>query len=196
MDFTAAIVIARAWWTFILRGVIAILFGLVAFIFPAIALVTLVLLFAAWFLVDGVAALAAAWNTRGQSSWWVSLLEGVAGIVAGILALIFPGMAALALLYLVAFWSIVTGIVEIWAAIRLRQQINGELFIAAAGVISVLFGLYLVFFPQLGILGLLWLVGIFAVLFGIALIGLGWRLRGIYQQARRQNEYAERGMRP
>jgi uncharacterized membrane protein HdeD (DUF308 family) len=196
MNFTAAIVLARAWWTFVLRGIIAILFGLVAFILPGIALVTLVALFAAWLLIDGVAGLATAWSMRGQGGWWVPALEGVAGLLAGALALIFPGMAALALLYLVAFWSIVTGIVEIWAAIRLRQQITGELFMAAAGLISVLFGLYLVLFPGTGILSLLWLVGIFAVLFGIALIGLGWRLRGIFQQARRQNEYAERGMHP
>jgi uncharacterized membrane protein HdeD (DUF308 family) len=196
LNFTVAIVLARMWWTFILRGLLAIIFGIVAFLAPEFALRTLVVLFAVWMLFDGAGALVNTMQARGKGTWWLGLIEGVAGIVAGVLALWWPGITALVLLLLIGSWAIVTGVIEVWAAIRLRAVIRGELFLALSGVLSVLFGLYVIIFPGLGIFSVLWLVGTFGILYGLTLVSLGWRLRRIYLQARGQNEYAERGMRP
>jgi uncharacterized membrane protein HdeD (DUF308 family) len=196
LNFTLAIVMARAWWTFILRGVLAILFGLVCLFFPPAAIVGLATLFGFWLIVDGVAGVTGAWGARAHGSWWVSLLEGIAGLLAGFLSIVWPVITALILTLLVGAWAIVTGVMEIWMAIRLRERIRGELFMALAGVISILFGLYVIIFPGAGILSVLWLIAVFAIAFGLSLIGIGWRLRGIFEEAKRQGEYAERGMRP
>jgi uncharacterized membrane protein HdeD (DUF308 family) len=177
-----------------LRGLLAVIVGVVMFVFPQIALPALILAFAVWMIVDGVAELIGAWRMRGQKQWWLGILEGVAGIVVGLIAVFIPGLTAVALLFLVAAWAIVTGVLEIIAAIRLREQISGELWMGLAGLLSILFGLYLVLFPGAGILSLLWLVGFFAILFGVSMLLLGWRLRGIYEQAKRHGEYAERGI--
>jgi uncharacterized membrane protein HdeD (DUF308 family) len=194
MQFTAAITLARAWWAFVLRGLLALIVGVILLLFPQIGLPSLILAFAAWMIVDGVAELIRAWQTRGQKQWWVGILEGIAGIVVGLIAVIVPGLTALALLFLVAVWAIVTGVLEIVAAIRLREQITGELWMGLAGVLSVLFGLFLILFPGAGILSLLWLAGFFAILFGASMLLLSWRLRGIHAHAERQGEYAERGI--
>ena len=196
MNVTLAIVMARAWWTFILRGVIAILFGLVCLFFPPLAIIGLATLFGFWLIMDGVTGLTGAWSARGSGGWWVSLLEGIAGLVAGFLAIVWPVITAFVLVLLVGAWAILSGVFEIWTAIRLREHIKGELFLAIAGVISALFGLYVIIFPGAGILSVLWLIAVFALAFGVTLIALGWRLRGIYEQAKRQNEYVERGMPP
>jgi uncharacterized membrane protein HdeD (DUF308 family) len=195
LNFTAAIVLARMWWIFILRGLLAILLGIIAFVAPGLAVTTFAVLFGFWMLIDGAAALIHTWQSRGKGSWWLGLLEGVAGIVVGVLALAWPAITALVLLLLVGSWAIVTGVMEVWAAIRLRAVIQGELFLALSGVISVLFGLFVIIFPGAGIFSVLWLIGIYAILFGLAFVWLGWRLRGIFLQAKGKNEYAERGMR-
>ena len=195
LNFSSAIVLARMWWIFILRGLLAILLGVIAFVAPGLALATFVVLFAFWMLIDGAAALIHAWQSRGKGNWWLGLLEGIAGIAAGILALAWPAITALVLLLLVGSWAIVTGVMEVWAAIRLRAVIQGELLLALSGVISVLFGLFVIVFPGAGIFSVLWLIGIYAIVFGLALVWLGWRLRGIFLQAKGQNEYAERGLR-
>jgi uncharacterized membrane protein HdeD (DUF308 family) len=189
-----AIVMARAWWSFVLRGLLAVVVGVIFLLFPQLGLQALILAFAAWMIVDGGTELIGAWRMRGQKQWWVDILEGVAGIVVGVIAVVIPGLTALALLFLVAAWAIVTGVLEIVAAIRLREHISNELWLGLAGLLSVLFGLYLVLFPGAGMLSLLWLAGFFAILFGATLLLLGWRLRGIYERAKRQGEYAERGI--
>jgi uncharacterized membrane protein HdeD (DUF308 family) len=194
--FGVVILLARAWWTFILRGVLAILFGLVCLLFPPVAILALATLFGFWLIIDGVAGLTAAWGARRTGSWWLPALEGVAGLVAGFLAIVWPGITAFVLVILVGAWAIVTGAFELWTAIRMREQIKGEVFLAIAGIVSILFGLYVIIFPGPGLLSVLWLIAVFAIAFGISLIGLGWRLRGIFEQAKRQGEYAERGMRP
>jgi uncharacterized membrane protein HdeD (DUF308 family) len=194
--FEAVLLLARAWWTFILRGVFAMLFGLLCLLAPPLAIIALATLFGFWLIMDGIAGLTAAWGGRRTGGWWLPALEGVAGLLAGFLAIVWPGITALVLVFLVGGWAILSGAFEIWAAIRLRAQIKGELFLAIAGIISVLFGLYLIIFPGIGILSVLWLIAVFAIAFGISLIGLGWRLRGLFEQAKRQGEYAERCMRP
>ncbi|HEX2181496.1 MAG TPA: HdeD family acid-resistance protein [Rubrobacteraceae bacterium] len=170
---------AGHWWALALRGVIAILFGLAALLRPGMALVALILLFGAYALVDGIFAVVGVFGgTRSGTPRWLLLLEGVISILAGIIALIFPGLTAVALLYLVVAWAIVTGLVQIATAIRLRQEITGEWALILGGVLSVIFGLLLAVLPGVGILSLIWLIGAYAVVFGILLLITAFRVRG------------------
>jgi uncharacterized membrane protein HdeD (DUF308 family) len=168
--------LARYWWAVALRGLLAVLFGLAAFFWPGITLVTLVFLFGAYALVDGVFALVSAFRADDR---WPLLFEGVVGIAAGVVAFVWPGITALALLYLIAAWAIITGILEIVAAVRLRKVIENEWLLALGGVASIILGVILVVAPGAGALGLVWAIGAYAILFGIALIALGFRLRGL-----------------
>ena len=167
------------WWALALRGVIAILFGLAAFLRPGIALEALILLFGAYALVDGVFAIVGTFGqSRGDTPRWLLLAEGGAGVVAGLVALIFPGITAVALLYLVAAWAVVTGVSEIAMAIRLREEIQGEWAMIVGGAVSVVFGLILAVLPWVGILSLVWLVGLYAVAFGILMVITALQVRG------------------
>jgi uncharacterized membrane protein HdeD (DUF308 family) len=171
--------LARYWWALAIRGAAAIIFGLLALIWPGITLTALVLLFGAYALVDGVFAVASAIMGRGEPSsrrWWHAL-EGVAAIVAGILTFIWPGITALALLFLIAAWALVTGVIEVFLAIRLRKELEREWMLALAGVASILFGLVLMIFPGSGALALVWLIGIYAIVFGAVLVALSLKLR-------------------
>jgi len=161
-----------------LRGVIAVLFGILAFIWPGLTLWALVYLFGAYVLVDGVFALVTAFRGRETNDrWWVLLLEGLAGITAGIIAFIWPGMTAFVLLYLIAAWAIVTGVIEIVAAIRLRKEIEGEWVLALSGLASIIFGVLMVLWPGAGALAVVWLIAAYAIFFGILLIFLAFRVR-------------------
>jgi uncharacterized membrane protein HdeD (DUF308 family) len=170
--------LSRNWWAVVLRGVLAILFGILAFAWPAITLQVLVLFFGAYALVDGVFALIAGLSNRvGTNRWWV-VLEGLVGIVVGILAFLWPGLTAFALLYLIAAWAIVTGILEIMAAIELRKEISNEWLLILSGILSVIFGVLIALFPRAGALSIIWLIAIYAIVFGIMFVALGLRLRG------------------
>lgn len=177
--------LARWWWTFVVRGLLAIAFGVLAFLSPGWGIAILVGLFAAWAIIDGASGLLAGIRTRGQDrSWWLEVLEGLAGIAAGVAALVLPPeIVTTALVLVIAAWSVVTGVIEIALAIRLRRVIEGEIWMALAGVASVLFGILIVVFPAAGALSLVWLIGAFAIAFGVFAIGLGWRLRGIQARA-------------
>jgi uncharacterized membrane protein HdeD (DUF308 family) len=167
------------WWALALRGVIAILFGLAALLRPDIALEALILLFGAYFLVDGVFAIVGVFRgTRSGTPRWLLLLEGVVGILAGIIAFVNPGLTAFALLYLVAAWAVFTGLAEIATAIRLRQEIRGEWALILGGILSVLFGVLLAVLPGVGILSLIWLIGAYAVVFGVLLLISAFQVRG------------------
>ena len=167
------------WWALALRGVIAILFGLAALLRPDIALGALILLFGAYALVDGVFAIVGVFRgTRAGTPRWLLLLEGVVSILAGIIAFVYPGLTAVALLYLVAAWAIITGLAEIATAIRLRQEIQGEWALILGGILSVLFGLLLAVLPGVGILSLIWLIGAYAVVFGVLLLITAFQVRG------------------
>src|ERR671913_2442568 len=152
---------AGHWWALALRGVIAVLFGLAALLRPDIALEALILLFGAYALVDGVFAIVGVFGgTRGGTPRWLLLIEGIAGILAGIIAFVLPGLTAVVLLYLIAAWAVVTGIFEIATAIRLRQEIRGEWALIIGGALSVLFGVILIVVsPFAAILSLIWLIG-------------------------------------
>jgi uncharacterized membrane protein HdeD (DUF308 family) len=171
---------AGHWWALALRGAIAILFGLAALLRPDIALEALILLFGAYALVDGVFAIVGIFGgTRGGTPRWLLLIEGIAGILAGIIAFVLPGLTALVLLYLISAWAIVTGIFEIATAIRLRQEIRGEWALIIGGALSVLFGVILVLVsPFAALLSLTWLIGVYAVAFGILMLITAFQVRG------------------
>jgi uncharacterized membrane protein HdeD (DUF308 family) len=184
--------LARYWWVMALRGLLAVLFGLAAFFWPGITLVALVFLFGAYALVDGVLAIVSAF--RG-GEWWPLLLEGVIGIAAGVAAFVWPGITALALLYVIAVWAIVTGVLEVVAAIRLRREIENEWLLGLGGALSILLGVIMVAVPGAGALGLVWAIGAYALLFGAMLIVLGFRLRGMKGQVEsRRSDLTDAGM--
>jgi uncharacterized membrane protein HdeD (DUF308 family) len=175
--------LARTWWLVGLRGLAAIVFGVIALLLPGITLLALVLLFAAYALVDGVFKVAAGVRRRpdGSRDRW-SVLAGLLGIVAGIIAAVWPGMTALVLLIVIAAWAIVTGIFEIVAAYRLRDQIDGEALLALGGVLSIVFGVLALAMPSAGALAIVWLIGAYAMATGIVLLIAAYRL---YQRHRR-----------
>jgi uncharacterized membrane protein HdeD (DUF308 family) len=176
------------WWALALRGVIAILFGIAAFLRPGIALEALILLFGAYALVDGVFSIVGVFGgTRSRTPRWLLFAEGVVSILAGLIAFIFPLLTAIVFLYLIAAWAIVTGVAEIATAIRLRREIRGEWALIVGGIFSVLFGVILaVVGPFVGILSLIWLIGAYATAFGILLLITAFQVR------RRDNQRGER----
>jgi uncharacterized membrane protein HdeD (DUF308 family) len=166
-------IFARDWWVLLLRGIFAVLFGVMALLWPGLTLVALVLLCGFYFILDGVMAL----FIGGHARAWPLLLAGVLGIAAGVLTFLYPGMTAFVLLVLFAAWTIVRGVFEIAAAIRLRKELRNEWLLIAAGVIAILFGLLLLMNPATGALALVWLIGIYALTFGALISALAFRLR-------------------
>ncbi len=171
-------VLARNWWAVALRGVAAILLGLTAFFLPGVTLAALILLFAWYALVDGVFAIVAAVRAaEHHERWWPMLVEGLAGLAAGVLTLGWPGVTAVVLLYVIGVWAIFVGILKLFGAVRLRRAIHGEWLLVLNGVLSMLFGLLILVFPGGGLLSVVWLIGWYAILRGTALLTLGVRLR-------------------
>jgi uncharacterized membrane protein HdeD (DUF308 family) len=172
--------LSRNWWVVVLRGLAGMTFGLVTFFAPGISLAALVLVFGAYAFADGVLAIISAVRRgRGADRWWLLLLEGIAGIAAGVVTLLWPGITALVLLYLIAAWALVTGVLEIAAAIRLRKAIKGEWLLILTGVLSVALGVLLVLFPGPGALALVIWIGAYAFVFGALMLALGLRLRSL-----------------
>ena len=170
-------VLAKNWWLVLLRGIFAIVFGILAFIWPGITLVTLVLFYGAFALIDGIVALAAAiMGGTPAPRWWLAVI-GLLGIAAGIITFLYPGMTSLILLYFIAGWAIAMGVMQIVGAIRLRKEIDNEWWLVAGGVLSVLFGLIVAVWPGAGALALLWAIGTYAIVFGVTLVSLALRLR-------------------
>jgi uncharacterized membrane protein HdeD (DUF308 family) len=158
---------------------VAILFGLAALFWPGLILAVLIVLFGLYALVDGVFAIIAAFRSSGHGMRRpLLLIEGVIGILFGILALFWPGLTALTLVYIVAFWVILSGIARIVMAVMLRREIENEWSIALSGVLSVILGIVLLFLPGAGLLAYVWLIGILALAVGIALIYYAFRVRG------------------
>ncbi|MPZ38701.1 MAG: HdeD family acid-resistance protein [Rhizobiales bacterium] len=168
---------ARNWWLEVLRGLAAIAFGVLAFIWPGITLLTLVLFYGAFVLVDGVLSLVAAVR-RGHPAprWWLVLM-GVAGIGAGALTFVWPGITALVLLIFIAVWAIILGVLEIYSAIKLRNEVQGTWLLILNGAISVLFGLVLLWRPDVGALAVVWIIGVYAIMLGVIYVMFGLKLR-------------------
>jgi uncharacterized membrane protein HdeD (DUF308 family) len=166
------------WWAVALRGLAALLFGILTLMSPGISLAALVLLFGVYALVDGVLAIVAALrHRRAAERWWVVALGGVAGIAAGIITLLVPAITALVLVYVIAARAIVVGAMEVTAAIRLRKVIKGEWLMALGGVASIVFGVLVAIYPGVGALTIVLWIGAFSLVIGAMLIGLGFRLR-------------------
>ena len=172
---------SRHWWAFLLRGLAAVLFGVLAIAWPGLTLTVLVLFWGAYALVDGVLALVAAMRTQHDQRWGL-VLEGVAGIGAGLVTFFYPDLTALVLVYIIAAWAVITGVLELFVAIRLRRVIQNELWLILGGVASLVFGFVLFAAPGAGALALVWLIGTYAIIFGVLLIALAFRLHGLGQR--------------
>jgi uncharacterized membrane protein HdeD (DUF308 family) len=172
------IALAINWWSLVIRGLVAILLGIITLAWPGITFGTLVLLFGAYAFLDGIFSLVGAWKaSRAHERWGVLVLEGVTGLIAAALTVAWPAITALALVYIIAAWAIVTGIFEIAAAVRLRRYIKGEWLLILLGIVSVAFGVLLVASPLMGALVIAIWLGVYALIFGTMLVGLGLRLR-------------------
>src|SRR5262245_35213184 len=173
-----ASILSRGWWLLLLRGLAAIAFGVLTWSQPGLSLAVLVLFFGAYSLVDGVLGVWTAIAGREHHEhWWVFLLEGLLGVGVGILTFFAPGVTAIALLFYIAIWAIGTGVLEIVAAVRLRKEIDGEWMLILAGLASVVFGVLLMAQPGAGALALIWLIGSYALVFGVLLVLLAFKAR-------------------
>jgi len=170
--------LAKNWWLMLLRGIAAIIFGILAFVWPLATGLTLVLFYGAFALVDGIFAIMAAFNGEGgpTSKWWL-VVVGVLGILAGLLTFFWPGITALVLVMFIGAWALVRGIFEIIGAIQLRKEIDNEWLLILSGALSVIFGLVVLVMPGAGALALVWLIGAYAIVLGILFVGFAFRLK-------------------
>ena len=171
--------LAENWWLLLLRGIAAIAFGILAFVWPGLTLLALTLMWGIYAIADGVLALWAAIASKGHERaprWWLGVV-GVAGLVAGLLTFVWPGMTALILLMFIASWAIVIGVLQIWGAIRLRKEIEGEWLLGLSGLLWVAFGVIMFVQPGAGALALIWWIGSFAILAGCVYIALAFQLK-------------------
>ncbi len=172
--------LAQNWWALVLRGVFAVLFGVAAFLWPGLTLTVLVLLYGAYALIDGI--LEVMWSLVSRRAGpfpWGVFLAGLAGIAIGVVTFLWPGLTALALLYLIAVWAVIRGVFEVIAAVHLRREIDNEWLLGLSGVLSILLGVVLILAPGAGALALVWWIGAFAIAVGVLTIILGFRLKGI-----------------
>jgi uncharacterized membrane protein HdeD (DUF308 family) len=174
-----ALTLSLNWWVLLLRGVAAILFGVLALAMPGISLTSLVLLFGAYCLADGLmAAWTAIWHRRQRENGWLLLIGGMLGIAVGLVTIFQPVVTTLALLFYIAIWAVATGVVQLLTAIRLRQEIRNEWALVLAGIASLALGVLLMARPGPGALALLWLIASYAVVFGLLLVALALQVRG------------------
>ena len=176
-------VAARQWWVLVLQGILGIVFGILAILFPGIALVTLAYVFAAWAVVTGVSHLIEGWRVaehRGRS--WPFAVMGGLGIVAGFLAALIPGITILGLVILLGAWLVTQGAMEVYTAWRIRREITGEWIIALIGILRVIAGVIVLAMPVVGALLTVTLMAVWAIFGGIAALSLGFRLRRLATQ--------------
>ena len=173
-------VFTRHWWVLVLRGLLAVIFGLLALIWPSITVNALVLLFGAYAVVDGIFSIVAGLGRRRS---FLPILGGFLSIVLGILAWLWPQATAVALLYIIAVYALLTGIFELINAVELRKVLANEWLLVVSGILSIVFGILLVIWPAAGLMTMAWLIGTYALIFGILLIWLGFRLRGLRTRA-------------
>lgn len=179
-DKRIADLLGHRWTIELLRGIAAIAFGVLTWIRPDITVKTLLLVFGVYALLDGILVAATAIENRREQKYWpLMLLAGLVGIGIGILTFITPGVTAFALLFYIAAWAIARGVLEVAVAIRARKQIDGEWRLVLAGIASVAFGLILMLRPGASVLTLLWLIGIYAVAFGILHVMLAFKVRNL-----------------
>lgn len=171
--------IARNWWVYLLRGLAAVAFGAVALFWPGIALGALILLFAVYALTDGVLSIGGLLVGARIGPWWAHLLMGLLSIAAGVIALVSPGVTAIVLLFVIASWAIANGILGLYTAIRYSKILTNEWMLGLSSVLAIAFGVVLLLSPGAGILSLVWLLGIFAVAWGVSLVVFAFRVRNL-----------------
>ena len=180
MDTNVKAAAKAVWWLVLMRGIFGVIFGVIALVSPGIALLTLVWLFGFYAILDGITAIVIGIRTHGEPHWVWTIVQGVVSVLAGVIALVWPEVTALALLFVVAFWAIVLGIGEIGGAFASRKSgSNAWGWTLAAGILNVIFGVLLLIWPASGILTLIWLVAIFTLAGGIALIVLAFRVQSV-----------------
>ena len=168
------------WWLVLIRGIVAILFGIAAIAWPALTILILVYLFGAYILVDGIIAVVLAFQERRvYSRWWLILLGGIAGIILAFLVFFWPAITALILLYLIAAWAIITGIIEIIAAFFVSAGAGREWFLVIGGIISILLGIVLFFIPGASLLAFVWIIGVASIIYGIVLLVRAFQFRAL-----------------
>jgi len=170
--------LTRNWWAFALRGIVAIALGVLTLVVPGPTLVALIAVFAAYAIFDGVLAIVAGAGSPGGPRWWI-ILGGVAGVAIGVLTIFSPSATALALVLLIGIWAIVTGVAEVISAYTLRRVIDREWLLALSGVISVVFGAFLIAAPGSGVLAVLWLIVYYAIFAGVMYLAMAFRLRSL-----------------
>ena len=170
--------LVRNWWALLIRGIAAVVFGLLALLWPGAAGWALVILFGAYAFVDGIFAIVAAIRAAEQHQRWGALLfEGIIGLVIAAIVFFEPRSAAIGLYITIAIWAFLTGIFEIVAAIELRKVIPNDWLLLLAGIASLLFGVLMIVYPLAGALTVIWLIGVYAIVFGVIMIGFALRLR-------------------
>lgn len=173
-----AAALARHWRVLLLRGAVAMVFALLAWLLPGITLTALVLVFGIYVEVDGLLGIWMAFASRKSNPhWWWLLVWGLAGVIVGAITFAMPGITALALLMFIAAWALVTGVMQVMAAWRLRKEITGEWLLGLGGLLSILFGALMVWNPGAGALAVLWLIGVYAFIFGVVMVMVALRAR-------------------
>ncbi|MBV8284026.1 MAG: HdeD family acid-resistance protein [Candidatus Eremiobacteraeota bacterium] len=175
-------VLARNWWALMIRGIAAVVFGVLAFIWPGATIVAIGVLFGAYAFVDGVFAIVAAVRAaEAHERWWPFVIEGIVGLLIAAITFYDVAITIFALFFTIAAWAFITGIMEIAAAIELRKTLANEGWLILGGVLSILFGILMVWRPLAGALAVIWIIGAYAVIFGFAMIGLSLRLRAHHE---------------
>lgn len=175
--------LAGNWWALLLRGIAAVLFGLAALFWSGLTLLVLIVFFGVYAVIDGIFAIVIGIRGSGGRRWLV-MAEGALSVLAGLAVLFWPGLSALLVLYMISFWAILTGLLRVVMAIWLRREIEHEWLMILSGVLSVLFGVILGALPGVGLLSLVWLIGIYALIFGVALIAFSVMVRGQHASSR------------
>ncbi|MEG6508564.1 HdeD family acid-resistance protein [Methyloligella sp. 2.7D] len=181
-DVALSEALSASWWAMGLRGLFGIAFGLICILVPSAAILTLVLLFAAYMLVDGVFAIVSGiQKAQHGERWGLLILEGVVDIAAGAIAFLWPGLTALVFVYLIAFWAVLSGFLMLAAAFSLTLE-HGRWWLALGGIASIIFGIVLLVAPLVGAVVLTWWVGAYALIFGAILLVLAFQLHGKHEE--------------
>jgi uncharacterized membrane protein HdeD (DUF308 family) len=170
----------RYWWLFLIRGLFGLALGVVAVLLPGATLAVAVIFIGAYLIVDGIVAIAKAVQVmRADAHWWVLLLEGILSLAVGVAIFTWPGLSILSLAYLVGYWAIITGVLAIGTGFRLHTHVPNEWLYALFGIISVIFGCYVLFAPATGLVYIVLMISIYGFVVGFTMIALAFRARSL-----------------
>lgn len=181
----------RSWWVLVIRGLFAILFGVITLLWPDITVFALVTIFGAFVMLDGLIEIWVGFANRGREQhWWTDALLGVVSVIIGVVAIGWPGITAIATMYVIASWMIVLGGLMIYQGIRLREEITGELWVISTGALSLVLGGVFMVFPGAGAISLAWAIAGFIIVLGVLMVKIGWGVgrieRSLQAEAMRQ----------